>query len=366
MRMQFTLPRETLLEAVHRVMTVVPNRSETPVLEHVFLRAFDDGQLHLFGNNLEMEIQTVTETAPVEPGMTTVHGRKLHDILRRLPAGVDVKAVMEDGHLSVMAGRSRFRLATLPADSYPHFEIHGERAMVRIQAAALLDVFKNTAYAMGRNDARHYLNGVYLRMSGNRLTAAATDGHRLALAGAEVGPCEDHEVILPGSAVGVLMRLLPEGGEVDVTLGGNAARFVFGNLTFSTKLIAAKYPDWTRAVPDNVRGGFRIDAGELAAAVNRAAVLSDQRRVLKVQVADGGLRLSCSNAESEEALEHLAATLEPEDFQAEFGLNAAYLADALGLMEGEVLIQLLGDHYITRLARTCEPGRFHIVMPTRL
>jgi len=366
MKMQFTLPRETLLEAVHRVMTVVPNRSETPILEHVFLRAFDDGQLHLFGNSLEMEIQAVTETASGASGMTTVHGRKLHDILRRLPAGVDVKAVMEDGRLVLYAGRSRFQLATLPADNYPHFEIHGERAMVRIQAAALLDVFKNTAYAMGRNDVRHYLNGVYLRMSGNELTAVATDGHRLALADAEVGPCEDHEVILPGSAVGVLMRLLPELGDVDVTLGDNAARFVFGNLSFSTKLIAAKYPDWTRAVPDNVRGGFRIDAGELAAAVNRAAVLSNQHCALKVQVAAGSVHLTASNPESEEAVEILDAVLEPEDFQAEFGIGADYLTDALGLMDGEVLIQLLGDHYVNRITRPGETDRFHIVMPMRL
>ena len=55
-------------------------------------------------------------------GDITVPARKLVDICKSLPDGVDISFSVEDGRVTVKAGRSRFTLSTLPAAEFPTVE----------------------------------------------------------------------------------------------------------------------------------------------------------------------------------------------------------------------------------------------------
>ena len=51
---------------------------------------------------------------------------------------------------------------------------------MKIDSEALLKLVNSTSFSMGYQDARHFLNGLFIEFSQNNITAVATDGHRLA------------------------------------------------------------------------------------------------------------------------------------------------------------------------------------------
>jgi DNA polymerase-3 subunit beta len=84
-------------------------------------------------------------------------------------------------------------------------------------------------FAMAVQDIRYYLNGILFVAEGKTLTLVATDGHRLALAQAELETdMPKQEVILPRKTVLELQRLLGTGEDpIEMQFAGNQAKFSF-------------------------------------------------------------------------------------------------------------------------------------------
>src|SRR5690606_3613216 len=99
------------------------------------------------------------------------------DIAKRMPAGAEITLALDGGTLTVSSGRSRFKLATLPASDFPELSQPAYPVGVSIDLAALV---APVVFAMSDEATRYYLNGVFLHTSEGRLRAVATDGHRLA------------------------------------------------------------------------------------------------------------------------------------------------------------------------------------------
>ena len=74
---------------------------------------------------------------------------------------------------------------------------------VTLPEATLKELIDRTAFAMAHQDVRYYLNGTLLDLREQALRCVATDGHRLALAQAqlETDVPSKQEVILPRKTV---------------------------------------------------------------------------------------------------------------------------------------------------------------------
>jgi DNA polymerase-3 subunit beta len=102
------------------------------------------------------------------------------DICRSLPEGASVDFSSSDGKAQLKSGRSKFTLATLPANEFPSVD-EGEKSIeFGVQAATLKGLLRHV-FAMAQQDVRYYLNGMLWEVSTNKLRAVATDGHRMAL-----------------------------------------------------------------------------------------------------------------------------------------------------------------------------------------
>ena len=105
---------------------------------------------------------------------------------------------------------------------------------------------------MAVHDIRYYLNGILFIAEGQTLTLVATDGHRLALAQAqlEADVPGKQEVILPRKTVLELQRLLKdEDTPIEMRFANNQAKFAFSGMEFVTKLVEGKFPDYNRVIP---------------------------------------------------------------------------------------------------------------------
>lgn len=365
--MRFTLQREAFLKPLAQVVNVVERRQTLPVLAN-FLVQVQGGQLSLTGTDLEVEMVSRIAVEDAQDGETTIPARKLFEIIRALPDGSRITVSQTGDKITVQAGRSRFTLATLPANDFPSVDEVEATERVAVPEAALKELIERTAFAMAQQDVRYYLNGLLFDLRDKTLRCVATDGHRLALCETSLETSTGkRQIIVPRKGVTELQRLL-EGGdrEVELEVGRSHIRVKRDDVTFTSKLIDGRFPDYEAVIPIGADREVKVDREMLRAALQRAAILSNEKyRGVRVEVTPGQLKLSAHNPEQEEAQEEIEADTEVSDLA--IGFNVNYLLDALSALRDEHVVIQLRDSNSSALVReaSSEKSR-HVVMPLRL
>ncbi len=366
--MRFSLQREALLKPLQQVVNVVERRHTLPVLANL-LAVVKDGQLSLTGTDLEVEMVARTAVDDARDGETTIPARKLFEIVRALPDGSKVALSQVDDKITVQAGRSRFTLAALAPNEFPAIEDIDLVERIRVPEAALKELIERTAFAMAQQDVRYYLNGLLLDLREKALRCVATDGHRLALCEAQLpaGAQSRKQIIVPRKGVLELQRLL-EGGdrEVELEVGRNHLRLRREDVTFTSKLIDGRFPDYDAVIPIGADKEVRVDREALRSSLQRAAILSNEKyRGVKIEVSPGQMLLVAHNPEQEEAQEEVEADTKVDGLAV--GFNVTYLLDALSALREETVLIALRDANSSALLREASNDRCrHVVMPLRL
>jgi DNA polymerase-3 subunit beta len=222
---------------------------------------------------------------------------------------------------------------------------------------------------MAQQDVRYYLNGLMLEMGPSKLRAVATDGHRMAMCEtpleSQVGT--EKQVIVPRKGVQELSRFLESTDvTVDVLLGSNHIRVVFPDLTFTSKLIDGRFPDYNKVVPQKQTILLKLDRDLFRETLNRAAILSNEKyRGVRFSIAPGILRVTAHNPEQEEAQEELAIDYQGNEL--DIGFNVTYISDAIGALNSSVVEFGLSDPNSSCTLRSPDEHHYqYVVMPMRL
>lgn len=366
--MQFSIVREALLQPLQQVISVVERRSTMPVLSNLLLDV-QAVSLSVTGSDLEVELRASAPLLAAEPGAVTIPARKLFDIVKALPDGIEVQIKLMGDRVQVRAGRGRYTLTTLPAADFPAVEGGEVQFRLSVQQGVLRRLMEQSQFAMGVQDVRYYLNGLLLEARASGLRAVATDGHRMAVvdsADGVAGPA-DRQVILPRKGVGELYRLLEDSDvPVELELRATHVRAVLGNTVFTSKVIDGRYPDYEAVVPIGADQIVRVDRETLRAALQRAAILANEKyRGVKLDVSPGVLRVTAHNPEQEEATEEILADTTVQ--QLSVGFNVSYVLDAVGALDSDDLMLCLRDGNSSGLVRAAATDRARfVVMPLRL
>ena len=366
--MRFSLQREVLLKPLAQVVNVVERRQTLPVLANLLAKV-RDGQLALTGTDLEVEMVSRTAVDDAQDGEITIPARKLFEIVRALPDGSKVTVSQNGDKVTVQAGRSRFSLASLPANDFPSIDEFEATDRVSVAEAGLKELIERTSFAMAQQDVRYYLNGLLFDLRDTTLRCVATDGHRLALCETtlDAGIGGKRQIIVPRKGVQELQRLL-EGGDrmLELELGKGHIRVKRDDVTFTSKLIDGKFPDYEAVIPIGADREVKIDREAFRAALQRASILSNEKyRGVRVEVSPGQLKISAHNPEQEEAQEEIEADTRVDGLA--IGFNVNYLLDALSALRDEYVLLLLRDANSSALVRGADNEHArHVVMPLRL
>ena len=293
-----------------------------------------------------------------------------YDIARKLPDGAEVELTVADGHAHINAGRSSFRLPTLPVEDFPAISSNDMPVNFTLTAADLRDLVDTTRFAISNEETRYYLNGIYLhKAEDGNLCAVATDGHRLALTRQSLptGASQMPSVILPRKAVSELRKLLDDhDGDVSIGLSETRAKFGFGAVRLTSKLIDGTFPDYTRVIPGGNDRIMQVDASSFSAAVDRVSTISSEKsRSVKMGLKAGVLTLSASNTDASSAMEELEVSYNGPEM--DIGFNARYLLDIAGQVNNDIVEFALADQGSPSLVRA--PGddaSLFVLMPMRV
>lgn len=365
--MQFKVGRETLLKPLQQVVSVVERRQTLPVLANLLV-VCEDNRITLTGTDLEVELQASCAAQVPVAGSITLPARKWFDIVRALPDGVTIELKMREDRAQLVAGRSRYTLATLPADDFPSVDDVEVVSEVSIEQAALKRLIERTAFAMAQQDVRFYLNGLLFEIDDSLLRCVATDGHRLALSEATVGGGSStrKQIILPRKGVLELQRLLGGDTPLTIQIGRNHLRVDFGDARFTSKLIDGRFPEYDAVIPIGADKTAAMDRELLKTTLQRAAILSNEKyRGVRLEFEPSLLRIVAHNPEQEEAVEEIEVDTRIDDLK--IGFNVTYLLEALNALEGErVELQMRDSGSSALVVAVGDEASRHVVMPLRL
>ncbi len=369
--MKLTLKRENLLKALQTVAGVVEKLQTMPILGN-FLFQVSQSYLIVTGSDLEIETrsQTLIESIEGEPFDITLPAQKLLTIVRSLPDGVMVSLNFEDVRCTVTAGRSSFKLSTLPGIDYPHIDLTQSQLSFRIQQGQLKHLMQHCSFAMASQDVRFYLNGMLFDISPTMLRLVATDGHRLSTCALEtnLGELVATQAIVPRKAILEMSKLLSDlDEEIQISLAKNYLTVQFMDTVFTCKLIDGRYPDYRRVIPQYNDVFVQTDRELLRSILQRSAILSNERfKGVRMVLDQNLLTVHAQNSEQDESHEDMAIDYQGEKI--EIGFNVSYLLEVINSVKDDCITLSLKDSSSSCLITADQENLScqHVIMPMRL
>ena len=338
--LKFRLAREDFADAVAWVARNLPSRPTVPVLAGVLLTGTDEGlTISGFDYEVSAEVQIPAEIA--SPGAVLVSGRLLSDIVRALPAKpVDVS--VEGTRVALSCGSARFSLPTMAVEDYPTLPTLPDETGV-VSSELFAEAIGQVAVAAGRDDTLPMLTGIRVEISGEKVVLAATDRFRLAVreltwstdaAGVEAA------VLVPAKTLSEAAKAGADGADVHLSLGSGPAVGKEGLLGIrskgkrsTTRLLDAEFPKFRQLLPTEHTAMATLGVAELTEAIKRVALVADRGAQVRMEFADGVLRLSAGADDVGRAEEDLPVEFAGEPLTIAF--NPTYLTDGLGSLHAD-------------------------------
>ena len=314
-------------------------------------------------------------------GLALVDHRLISQAVKSLPDG-SVSLVMDGrgkGLVVNATGGARFKLLSADPDDFP------PSMQARIEAGSVASSFTGadfaltvarTIYAVSRDDNRYGLNGVHMEATtdddaGDMVRLVATDGSRLAWAEMEVATgavSVQPRRLAPVAFMAAVAAVCRDAATVALSLGEHGlSATVEGEgmtVTLCSRWVEGEFPNYRQIVEGiKTTSNVTLRRADLAASLRRGGIMATgQHRLVTVTTDATELRLSAAG-DGGDAAEVVAATVEGAAGWRS-GVNAAYLADALGQQASELVTLDLGAALDP--IRMAGPRMLALIMPMRI
>jgi len=330
----FTIEAAALRKAASAARGIVTTNKAIAVLNNVRIDAAS-GSLRLLATDQDCWAEITTSAIVGDSVSTTVAANLFDDIAKNAPPGAQVEIALTDAGATAKAGRAKFRLPTLPVDSFPPMNDHGIGEQVRVETAALLAGIAAVAHVRAE-EHQHHLHGVLIRPADGGLEVAAFDGKRLSRAPVAAQVADDFACMtIPLPVVSKLRAILDSAGD-EITIGhnGRLALIQGGGLRFLTRLVEGVFTPYWNRLPTLDGEPVLFSSKELNAALNRVGLVQDRHYSGTVlELSRDTAKLSLANHALGDVSEIVPVGYSGPDVR--IGYNLRFLKDAVANCPGD-------------------------------
>ncbi len=364
--MDFYITKEEVVKSLNQTLGVVEKRQTLPILSNVLFEV-DESSLKLTATDLESEISTTSIVSNFNSGgKTTAPARKLNDLCRLMPDLAEIHFYLDGDNLKIETESGKYNLSTLPSEEFPVFEIEETQSQINISSQNLKNLITKTSFAMGNQDWRHYLNGLYMMIDDKVITTVATDAHRLAMATSSLNEASSESTngIVPRKSINEIGKLVGDESEnVVIQLGQTSIAVNVSGTTFVSKLIEGKFPDYEQVIPSGESSLLVVDRKNFSESLSRVSVLSSEKyKGVRIITKKDSLNISANNPEKEQGEENLQCEYQGEEIDIAFNVN--YLQEILSTIDSETIeINFFGSEKSCLITDPNSENLKYVVMP---
>lgn len=356
--MKIVFRRDVISAAVAPLMSGVSTKMTLAATEGILIEASLPNVCVMTTYDIEKGVRITIEADVIEAGAAIVSASKFNQIVRVMDG--DITLTVDDRNCAtIVSGRSSHTMTALPAKDFPEIpRLTSAQGFVAPQRV-VRSMMAKCLYAMGVNDQRPVLNGLFFSVTGGKLHMVSCDSFKMATCATQADiygldadlAVEDTRFILPNKSVGELYKLLNDKDEeatVTVYTSRKNIIFVMGDLTFFSKLIEGEYIDYNRIILRNHRITVFADRETVISALEHAALITEEkvagsvRSHVRLEVQGNTLKISATS-----------------------GTGSSYDEVAIG-HEGDDLVIAFNNRYLIDSLRACSADRIKLSMSSPL
>ncbi|MEZ6123177.1 MAG: DNA polymerase III subunit beta [Planctomycetaceae bacterium] len=342
--MQLTCDRALFSTAFQTAASAVPARTPKDVLRNVYIH-LTSGGVELVGTDQEVAIRyQVDGVQSKSTGEALLPTARVSSILRELQDDT-FEINVEEQSLTLKAATAQFRLSSEDPRDFPPVPEFSESDYFRIPAAVFRQIIRRTTFATDPESTRYALGGLLLEFDEGRVTVAATDSRRLAVATAlcekEGNPkAPEKTTVIPTRAMSLLERSIDPSSEfVDIAVRENEVLMRSGRSVIYSRLVEGRFPKYRDVIPTSGEVNIPLAAAPFHAAVRQAQIVTDEEsRGVDFRFHDSTLTLSSRAQDVGDSCIELPIEYNHEEIRITF--DPRYVADFLKVLPPETLVDL--------------------------
>lgn len=344
--MKITISKRELAPVLERCAAIAPVRSTMPILANTLL-VFQLTTLRLVASDLDISYETTVNYLSIDEDLIeraldifTLPAKKLSECVKAIPVpDVEIAIDSENKNVIISGGSVSFTLAQLDADGFLTLpEVQG--ATFDLDAPALVKILEAVSYAQCKDVTKYHLCSVHLKAESNLedeqfLTAAATDGHRLAVDSVPL-PGEPRElpadlargIIIASKGIAEICKIKTP-GVIVLSIAGNNLCIATDNEKLYIRLVDGQYPEYSRIIPADLDKRIIVKRQSLIDSLERVRIMTEGKiRGIDFSTGAGCITFTADLASIGGHAEDKVAAEVPED-PISMRINAEYLLATL-------------------------------------
>lgn len=347
--MKFTIDKNILLENLNNVTKAISIRNVIPVLNGIKFELKDEG-LYLTASNTDLTIKSFIEKDKIknveENGSIVIQSKYINEIIRKLPDDIVNIEVIDGLKVLIQSKNSQFNLNCLNVADYPEINFEYQKDPIVINGNLFKTIVKQTAFAISTQESRPLFTGINFKIQGNIMEVTATDSYRLAKKTISLKDFVQNEinVTIPGNNINELDKIITDDAPIEMHIFNNKALFIYKNITLQTNLLSGTYPNTNNIIPDNFAIIFNTNYNNFYDAIDRAALLTQnkEKNIVKMETNDDSLIIS-SYASEIGRTEEIIPIEKNEGMNIGISFSSKYMLDALKAIDDIDIVVLLNS-----------------------
>ncbi|PGD12825.1 DNA polymerase III subunit beta [Bacillus toyonensis] len=374
--MEFIVNHKHITQALSEVSKAISTKVLIPILSGIKITADQSGITLIASNSnvfikkfIPNSIEDEQIATILQAGTIVVPAKYFIEIIKKMPSDIVIKSKNEQ-IITIQSEEITLNLNGLPANEFPNVPLIEDHAEIQVETEQLIEVFKQTVFAVAKNESRPVLTGVHIELDHNKLVCAATDSHRLAIRETLISSDAKANCIVPSATISELLKLMNSNTEfVYIYLSDSHVIFTFGTTTLYSRLIEGKYPNISNLIPNEFQTVINVERKKILQGVDRSSLLASEwaNNNVNLEIINESTIKISSNASQ---IGKIAETQQVDAIQGEKQLNISFdgrfMVDALRAIKEEMVTLSFGGSMRPILIEAGEQSAaVHLISPVR-
>lgn len=367
--MRFICDKSVIVKEISIAQEIISSRNALSILSNVLLEAEND-VLVIKATDLKVGFETRIPAVVEISGSTTVFCDKFLGILRSLPEGEITFEQNENERLSIKPLNKKivFELNCISSEKFPELQGIAEESYFEISQGIFNNMISQTIFSISVDEARYFMNGVYMEKNESSLIMVATDGRRLSYIAVDpdIEMQDFSGIIIPPKILNLIKKLSSGEGNLSLAVTEKTIFVKFDNQKISSTLIEGQFPNFNRVIPESQDFNVVLQKSSISEALKRVSLLAEQKsKRIYLTFSEGNLNLKSEESEIGMADEDIPCDYSGDDIK--LAVNYMYLMDPLKVIkEDNLLLQFTESNRAVTMKCEPEGEYFHIIMPMQM
>ena len=326
--MRFIITKSIFENIISSMQPFLEKKDASSITSHIYLETLN-AKLIIKATDYEVGLTSlVTDIRDITDGKATVNGNNLLGIIKRLKDEDIILDTDSNNNLIIKQNKSTFKLPMYDANEYPSFPTSDNLKKLDISTINLINSIKKITPAIDNNNPKFELNGSLIDIKNSIINFVATDTRRLAISNLQNISNDETQIIIPKKAIIEIQKLFLD--EANILYDDTNIIISNERMTFFSKLINGKFPDYERIIPKNLKHTLSIPKAMLVDSIKLVTSLFSN---IKITFTPNSILFESLDEDSE-AKTQVDINLNIED-EFYLAVNAKYLLDFLSMSNNE-------------------------------